>query len=172
MVLPCTQRSVQNKVFSPLPMEIFTAASKRACAIFGTCRGRLAHGRVLSVLCNQSHLTRSAQPRRSRLCTPMLSYIIGIWTRDQDTIQLPPWACSCPFHKKPLPLSIALITQRGRSEAYHWVNWGHQFLMIDAYETVWKYFYCGYSLWCMLWGSPDFFFFLLPIGFEVLYFRN
>uniref|UniRef100_A0A0A9DSN0 Uncharacterized protein n=1 Tax=Arundo donax TaxID=35708 RepID=A0A0A9DSN0_ARUDO len=47
---------------------------------------------------------------------PKPPYWIGRHTRCQETRQLPPFACSCPFQRNPhLPLSIALRTHLGRS---------------------------------------------------------
>jgi hypothetical protein len=68
--LPSSQGSVQNRVVSPFPTTQTMEALKKASVAGSAWQGRLAHDRARSVRLIQSHLARSARPRRVMSITP------------------------------------------------------------------------------------------------------
>ncbi|KAG2617813.1 hypothetical protein PVAP13_3NG258010 [Panicum virgatum] len=106
---PCNQRSVQNKVFLPLPTVVTTDTANIAAVLGYVGTSRPAHGRSGLVFSNQSHRICNAQPIISRLWIPSPPRSRGLMTFSHATKQLPPLISFLPFHKK---LLLILSTAR------------------------------------------------------------
>jgi len=120
-VFPSNHLSFKKRIVSPFPRTEAVAMLNKAWAFRGTWICRPAQGQDASVFCAHSHLHCKAHPKNSKLCMPIPPYSKGCCTFSQETKQLPPFACSWPFQRKPhLFLYIALMTHLGESSAIKW----------------------------------------------------
>jgi hypothetical protein len=121
MLCPSSHGSFQNFIFCRSPREKTTAELKRSLALSSIWSGRCSHGFASSFQVCHSQRTLKARPLACKSGIPSPPYSFGLQIAPHITKQLPPFAISSLFQRKPRrSLSIALMSQIGGSMTYSW----------------------------------------------------
>ena len=111
---PCNQRSIQNKVFLPLPTFVITEIANIPRAFGWEGISRPDHALSAEVFCHHNHFICRAHPIISKFWITKPPSSKGLCTFSHPTKQQPPLASLRPRQRKPrLILSIAFITHFG-----------------------------------------------------------